>query len=191
MSWSQIINRNIGQTPIRGLFESTPVERVQNVEFYTLLLNDLKSVASPWESYPLGANVFQLLPADPGLYMFVWGPAALTFSTDKDPLCFQKILYIGKASVSLKDRFRSEYRRIIETADPSLFWHDTPAETRQARLQRLLSLEPIDLWFCRIPSTKVDLIDNLETRLIELINPPGNFQRKLKPIGAPQPIWRT
>lgn len=189
MNWSHTINRNIGRRPIHKLIETTAVELVQNEQFYSLLSNDLSAVASPWESYPLGANIFQLLPEEPGLYMFVWKPSALRFRTDSNTLYFNKVLYLGKASVSLKDRFRNEYRRIIEAASPELFWDDAGVDSREMRLRRIFSLTPIDIWFCRVAVNNVNLIDNLETRLITLINPPGNIQRKLKPLGTPQPIW--
>ena len=190
MSWFQTINRNVGQKPVHKFTESTPIEFVQNEDFYTLLYNDLAAVASPWESYPLGQNVFQLLPEEPGLYMFIWSPNALKFQTDTVPLEVLKILYVGKASVSIKERFRSEYRRILEAASPSYFWEESALESRELRLKRLLSLSPIDIWFCRVSKNNVSCIDNLETRLIKLINPPGNVQRKLKPVGLPQAIWR-
>jgi len=180
MSWLQTINRNIGYKPVHKLAETSAVELIQNEQFYSLLLNDLSSAASPWESYPMGANVYQLLPEGPGIYMFVWRPTALSFVTDTNPLSIQKILYLGKASVSLKDRFRNEYRRIIESANPGLFWENDFVESREVRLRRIFSLSPIDLWFCRVADSSVNLI----------INPPGNKQRKLKPVGEPQPIWR-
>ena len=112
----------------------------------------------------------------------------MCFKTDGSDLKIMRILYVGKSSASLQERFRSEYKTIIGEANPAYFWKDEN-ESRRVKLRRLFSLEPIELWFCRIHSDESTLIDNLETRLIALTNPPGNQQRKLKPIGEPQKIW--
>ena len=192
MSWHTILSQNLGALPTKSLAESYPVDRIQNEDFWKNLHSDLSKHFSPWESFPLSRNTYRFMPDTPGLYMYVWNPTALKFQTDHEPLQFQKILYIGKTSTSLLKRFTGEYRTIIENASPSLWWSKDESELRHVRLSRIFSLSPTRVWFCRIKSNEsLPLIDNLETRLISLINPPGNQQRKLKAVGHPQPIWRS
>jgi len=192
MTWQQIVSQNLGASPTKVLAESCPVDRIQNEAFWKNLQVDLSRHCSPWESFPLSKKIYKVMPDTPGLYMYVWSPEALQFRTDHDPLQFQKILYIGKAANSLQKRFSGEYRSIIEKANPSLWWSRDENELRNTRLARLFSLSPARVWFCRIKSNEsLAFIDNLETRLISLINPPGNQQRKLRAVGLPQPIWRS
>jgi hypothetical protein len=192
MTWQQIVSQNLGAPPTRVLADSYPVDRIQNEAFWKNLQDDLSRHCSPWESFPLSTSVYKVMPDTPGLYMYVWSPEALQFPTDHDPLQFQKILYIGQAATSLQRRFAGEYKNIIEKVSPSLWWSKDENELRSNRLARLFSLSPTRVWFCRIKSEEsLALIDNLETRLISLINPPGNQQRKLRAVGLPQPIWRS
>jgi hypothetical protein len=147
-----------------------------------VLAQDLREMASPWEVFNATANLGDMLPDDPGLYMFVWRPP-FEFQVDSDsrPGSITQVLYVGQAGASsqngagnsLRARFK-DYVKHLE-ASPEGVWQGDFAMRRASVLSRCLTLRPLEYW-CAVVSdrTKIAL---LEDRLIKLLNPPANLNR--------------
>lgn len=164
------------------------------------LVQDLTESGAPWESYEATERLWEMLPESPGLYMFVWRPwfrfrmAEPSAATDIKPNAMSQILYIGQAGASpdnggstLRHRYRSYCRHL--RADPKVLWTPTLRLTRPD-LARYLTLRPLEYWFTVVNDRSE--IKSLETRLIELFNPPINQRNSPKirsHFGRPQPAF--
>ncbi|GAA2183396.1 hypothetical protein GCM10009848_04900 [Micromonospora lupini] len=147
------------------------------------LAQDLREMAKPWEVYTAASSLKDVLPEDPGLYMFVWRPP-FKFELDSGssrPGSIAQVLYVGQAGATaqnpsgntLRGRFR-EYTRYLD-APPEGIWQDDVAARRASVLSRCLSLRPLEYWCAVVPNrTQIAL---LEDRLIKLLNPPANLNR--------------
>ena len=145
-----------------------------------------------WERYLAHDSLDSQLPAERGVYMFVWRPRiSFSFSaTQQQTLPW--ILYVGKAGTkegvadTLPARYKS-YRRYIGRS-PSCLWDRTPPRTREERLSRYLTLRPLEYWFATVAD--IDEISRLEKHLIKLFRPPINDQyaRCLRP-GLSKPAF--
>lgn len=140
-----------------------------------------------WERKVAVPTLWTQLPDEPGLYMFVWRPElALRFAATPLEERFFWVLYIGKAGErdgtksTIKNRYQQEYSKYVGQ-NASCLWDDTPAERREQRLSRYLTLRPLEYWFLILDNIRD--IEVLERKLIRMLRPPLNQQhgRKLRP----------
>ena len=159
---------------------------------------DLGQVLHPsetkWERLIAVENLGSMLPAERGLYMFVWRPdLTLQFSAVPETERFFWVLYVGKAGKeggladTIKNRYTTEYSKYVGK-DPSCLWDSHAASKREDRLARYLTLRPLEFWY--LTMTEVPDIQLLERRLIKILQPPLNIQhsRKLQ-AGIPTPAF--
>lgn len=142
---------------------------------------------SKWERMLAVPNLWSQLPDERGLYMFVWRPGlALQFASAPQEERFCWVLYIGKAGEkdavrdTIRHRYQQEYSKYVGQ-NATCLWDETPAESREQRLSRYLTLRPLEYWFLTL--TDVRDIELLEKRLIRTLRPPLNQQYgpKLRP----------
>jgi hypothetical protein len=193
-SWRQSISRHTDEDPAPISFLPS-VRYLQDEEYCRTLHEDFKRYGSHWERRRATADLWQMLPQNSGLYMFVWVRDRLLGNiTNHNNFHLNWCLYVGKAGAgsnnTLQSRYKQEYRKYLEARDPEIFWSERRDVNRQDRLQKVLSLEPIEYWFVEIEDQSK--ITNLENRLIKLLNPPGNVNGRatLKPQ-ASRPAFRT
>lgn len=147
-----------------------------------------------WERRLATPNLGPQLPDERGLYMFVWKPQlALKFEQAPAEERFCWVLYVGKAGEkdatadTIRNRYLSEYSKYVGK-DATCLWDHTPAESREDRLSRFLTLRPLEYWFLTLENVRD--IELLERRLIKMLRPPLNQQygRKLR-VGKPVPAF--
>ncbi|MER6000864.1 hypothetical protein ABT120_20010 [Nonomuraea angiospora] len=172
---------------IRHSIESSPALEIQlgigpmlDVPAHKVLQDDLRAEASPWEVHVAVASLRDILPDQPGLYMFVWRPSIRLAMADNSQASFHQVLYIGQAGGSgqrgntIRNRFRDYCKHL--RGDPEALWTQEAPTTRTARLTHYLALRPLEFWFATVEDRSK--IKNLESRLINLYNPPLNNQNR-------------
>jgi hypothetical protein len=182
--------------PIPGVFFSPAFERFLDHSYVRSLQEEFRGNKFKWERRVAVPALAGQLPRERGIYMFVWSPGPVfEFAANDDRQEISWILYIGKAGVeggesdTFQDRYRKAYQKHLG-GDPSGLWAgDASGEGREFRLQRFLSLRPLEYWF--LPVLDIKYIPVLERRLIRLFRPPlnaqhGGFRAR---IGKPSPAW--
>ncbi|WAX78798.1 hypothetical protein [Streptomyces sp. KMM 9044] len=195
---------NLGHSVIRHRLEPSPAVEIKlgivpmlDKPAHKVLEDDLNVHASPWERLLAVENLADSLPQEAGLYMFVWRPTFKLAMADNSPSSFHQILYIGQAGGAgqqgntLRNRYR-EYKKYLN-GNPEALWATQPPDTRRGRLTHYLTLRPLEYWFTTIADRSQ--IENLETRLIDLYNPPANVQKRPKlharVVGPRKPALRS
>jgi hypothetical protein len=138
----------------------------------------LSDVGSEWEIRVAQPDLYNQLPMESGLYMFVWKPE-LKFTAAAKPKVrsFPWILYIGQAgadssSNTLRSRYK-EYAKLMNGDPEDLFSRNAPAN-RDERMSRYLRLRPLEYWWKEISDQSKIL--KLERALVTLLHPPLNSQ---------------
>lgn len=188
-AFQRVLSRHKDDDPPRLKFEP-PLDRLMDEGHCAQIMADLEEVAPDgWEVIPATPTAWRKLPADTGLYMFVWAPKlelrlAEPVNARKS---FPWILYVGQAGGSgtgstLKSRYRKEYAGLVG-GDLEILWSSSDFSRRKERLNRFLSLVPIEYWFCVVKDT--ERIGALESQLYNLLAPPLNERggRRLRPVG--------
>jgi hypothetical protein len=175
---------------------SVPLDRLMDAAHCRTLEDDIQQVAADgWEVVKATPTAWRMIPASPGLYMFVWQPAfELHVATaPSGRITFPWVLYVGKAGDginrnTLKSRYKDEYASLVG-ADPEVLWSTRPPTSRQARLTRFLSIVPLQFWYCAIEDGSA--IHALEKRLFTLFAPPLNTagSPRLRPVGKAGPAF--
>ncbi|TXJ76503.1 hypothetical protein E2C11_22430 [Streptomyces lavendulae] len=172
--------------------------RMLDTESCKQLTQDLEEFASPWEIHRATEDLASVLPDEPGLYMFVWRPA-FQFQVGSTPThgSFPQLLYIGQAGASntdygntIRQRYK-DYRRFLR-GDPESLWTDNEPTSRDQRLARYLTLQPMEFWCATMQER--NRIEGLEKRLIRLHNPPLNDRGRPKlrgRLGTPRSAWQS
>ncbi len=107
-----------------------PIHHQMDEDFCSVVTQDLKTNGAHWERRLATPTLWQQLPADTGLYMFVFastlslqlaGAASNTFSPTW-------VLYVGRAGSpdshrTIKDRYKGEYGKYVG-ADPEVLWNE-------------------------------------------------------------------
>ncbi len=192
-SWRETISRHADENPTPISFNPS-VRYLQDDEYCRTLHEDLQRLGGHWERRKATTDLGEMLPASPGLYMFIWVRHRLLGNvSNNSDFFFNWCLYVGQAGAdsnnTLRSRYKQEYRKYLEAKDPEIFWSTDKSTSRKNRLQKVLSLEPIEYWYVQIDDqTK---INNLESRLIKLLNPPGNHQGLALRPQASRPAFRT
>ena len=188
-AWNQLVDRN-PNTKAEPVKVELPIHFLLNSRFSGLVKEDLAKYGTNWEKRDVREGMYQTLPDLGGLYLFVWRPVPGLIKTDFGSFDFPTVLYAGKAEISLRNRYKSEYEKHVEEATLEAFWTGTAEnEKRIEKLRRFFSLKPLEFWFTVIEERSH--IPNLEARLITLLSPPANQQKKLKAAVAATPIWRS
>jgi hypothetical protein len=150
----------------------------------------LREVCGEWEVMVATERAADRLPAEPGLYMFVWRPP-LRFRSPQKPDSFAYILYVGEAGAeqsdsTIKKRYR-EYARYL-AGGSDVLWREPLVRDRRNMFSRYLKLEPLEFWYTVIADRQQ--VGPLEKQLVHMLNPPLNDQ--LTPKGrltTPQPAF--
>lgn len=152
------------------------------------LRDDLSRHAQPWERLVATKRTWEMVPAEPGLYMFVWRPFFQFEVADGLDLDLEQVLYLGQAgagkyrAATLRSRYKSGYSRYFP-GNPALLWDEREVIQRHARLERYLALQPLEFWFTVVQDR--EKIGLLEDRLIQMLNPPVNRDRRPRLVRGP------
>ena len=128
-------------------------------------------------------RTWEMIPDEPGLYMFVWRPYFRFDVAAGRNIDLEQVLYLGQAGAgkykqaTLRSRYKSGYSKYFP-GDPARLWEEHEVIQRHGRLQRYLALRPLEFWFTVIQDR--DQIALLEDRLLQLLNPPINQDRRPK-----------
>ncbi|WCO66239.1 hypothetical protein PO878_17190 [Iamia majanohamensis] len=157
------------------------------------LVRALEAHCGEWEVHQATQRLWQALPEQPGIYMFVWRPE-FRFHLAGQGRCdaLHQILYVGRSggansSRTLRDRYR-DYLKFL-SGSPERIWEAEGVSTRSSRLKRYLPLRPLEFWFSVVEDPFQ--VAPLEDRLIKVLNPPLNDS--LTPKGrpkSPEPAFR-
>ena len=173
--------RHRDEDPIPLSFELS-ITHLMDAKGCSLLTQDLKASCSSWECESATPELGTLLPHCGGLYMFVWHPQLVLARMTGNSECEHDqryVLYVGKASggqdATIRDRYQSEYKQFV-CQDPEQLWNKGLTAGRRDRLKKYLCLWPLEFWYTE--AKVLSSIDNLERRLIKMLSPPLNCQRK-------------
>ena len=166
---------------------SPSIELLIDSEFCKGIDKAIHEAGVKWERCLAVEALGASLPAERGLYMFVWRPE-MSFRFDSNPASerLSWALYVGKAGTengthdTIKHRYESEYRKYVGR-DPSCLWDSAGADSRELKLARYLTLRPLEYWFLTMLSVRDIIL--LERKLIRLLRPPLNQQHgpKIRP----------
>jgi hypothetical protein len=170
--------------PATSLLFQPAIELLIDDEFCKGVDKAIHDAGVKWERRTAVDGLGDSLPDERGLYMFVWRPQ-LMFRFDSMPATerLSWTLYIGKAGTeegtqdTIRNRYRSEYRKYVGK-DASCLWDQTTPVDREQRLARFLTLRPLEYWFLTMRNVRDILI--LERKLIRLLRPPLNQQHGVK-----------
>lgn len=170
------------------------LQRLLDVRDCLALQNTVAAVAGPWEAHAASERLYENLPAEAGIYMFVWRPPFhFDVHQGRRPFDLTQVLYVGRAgggssTNTLKARYK-DYRKYLR-GDPAGLWEEGEPITRPTRLARYLTLRPLEYW-CAVISDPAE-VDSVEARLTKLLNPPLNKDRrpKLRPKPAVEAFTR-
>ena len=163
------------------------LQRLLDTSDCRALQDTLTAVGGSWEAHTASERLYENLPSQPGVYMFVWRPP-FYFDVDAGRRSFDltQVLYVGRAGGTSQNTLRERYKdyRKYLRGDPAQLWEDGEPLTRPARLTRYLTLRPLEYWFMVIDQPGE--VDSAEERLIRILNPPLNKDRrpKLRPRPA-------
>lgn len=157
-----------------------PVDPLIDEVHCTAISKALKDFCTDWERRVATPTLWKQLPTSKGLYMFVWRPK-LEFRFAEDPtrqISPPYILYIGQVGAlkggrssdnTLRKRYKGEYANYVG-ANPEALWSTQTPGDRKTKLQRFLTLEPLEFWYCCM-SDETQIL-RLESRLNYLLSPP-------------------
>lgn len=163
---------------------SYPMEFIQDESFCNTVIEDLESKSDGWKCIKkIASSTSALIPNTRGIYMFVWRPS-IALKTDCESCNFRFVVYIGSASsteASLLKRFKSEYEAVINK-NPDIHWDESNFCDRERRISKVLNLWDLEYWYTTMDKCTAEEILNLEKRLINIFNPPGNksFRQQIR-----------
>jgi hypothetical protein len=169
------------------------IERLLEVEHCNQLASAFWS-QQRWERRTATPDLGASLPDRRGVYMFVWRPSLVMPFEDGTSERSWWVLYVGKAgtdegtSDTVRSRYRSEYSRRV-AGDVASLWSKNPAKDRRERLERYLSMRPLEYWFLLVDSPRD--VQALEKKMIRLLTPPLNVQHAGPRLrsGTPTPAF--
>lgn len=165
--------KTVDSTPLELYF---PMEFLQDEDFCEALRDDLKYCGDGWERVSnVSSSSSSLIPDCKGVYMFVWSPDTAIEIND-EPIRFRYVVYVGSASngsSSILKRFNSDYKSIINS-EPAVHWTENMPSNRASRLKKALNLGRLEYWYVTMEGATSEQILDIEKRLINLFNPPGN-----------------
>ena len=167
-----------------------------------VIFKDLQSEFGAWNSRHAGRSVKRILPETPGIYMFVWSPNAPFNVINGEAISvsrpFSSVMYVGIAEDSIYRRY-DEYFRILQMRRPEYLF-EVEDTSRDGRLQKYLSIYPLQFWWAPLSSrnqrrlnnrrSRVSFLKNIEERVIKFFNPPVNVQHTIKVhVGKEEKAW--
>jgi len=165
--------RTSDSTPLELYF---PMEFLQDENFFNALHEDIDICGDGWEKISnLNSASYKSLPDSKGVYMFIWRPG-FSIECHNDSADFRYVVYVGSASngdSSILKRFNSDYKNEINKC-PSIHWTENMPSDRASRLRKVLNLGQLELWYVTMDQANPEQILDIEKRLINLFNPPGN-----------------
>lgn len=141
---------------------------------------DLAKGSHHWERQRAVKDLWRTLPSASGLYMFIFSsPLRLRCNIGVHQPSW--VLYVGRAgseaaAYSIKDRYRQNYARYVE-GDPELLWSAEQVVNRDQKLQRYLTIYPLEFWWLEVED--LAKIKPLEDHLIKMLDPLLNKTQKL------------
>jgi hypothetical protein len=169
-----------------------PVFPNLDVAMCRVVTSDLAGVGSHWECSLAVRDLWRTLPAQSGLYMFVFR-SPLAFGMKDHSHRPSWVLYVGRAGSessanTIKSRYKESYSKHLD-GDPEALWSNQPPINRDERLARYLTIYPIEFWW--LPISDRTKIKGLEDHLIKLLDPLLNASQRLRLKAAPaQPAFR-
>lgn len=152
------------------------MEFLQDDSFSDALSEDLQSCGTGWEVITnVSSASGPSIPGCKGIYLFVWRPY-FTLPVDGTEISFRYVVYVGSASSGSSDiakRFISDYRDKINK-DQAVHWTSSNPTDRASRLNKVLNLGQLDYWYMAMDDATSEQICDIEKRLINMFNPPGN-----------------
>ncbi|MEM6184461.1 hypothetical protein [Shewanella vaxholmensis] len=169
-----------------------PMEYLQDTNFGEVLGEDLVGCGSGWEVITnVSAASESLIPPCKGIYLFIWKPS-FSLPLNERNVSFRYVVYVGSASTgssNILKRFTSEYKDKINT-EPSVHWTSNMPSDRLSRLKKVLNLGKLEYWYIEMDKASGEQIQDIEKRLINIFNPPGNSNFKA-PIRAIVDVKKT
>jgi hypothetical protein len=168
--------RNIGG---RNIEFAIPPSGWLDLDAIEALEDSIKGASnSCWHKARATEDLGQLIPEDPGLYMFIWAPNFRFRREDDKVLRPRHIVYIGQAGHNsqgtLRARYQQEYAKLVHS-NPNIHWEQMePDKTRESRVGRHLNLFPLEYWW--LPCHQTSMLGFLEAELINLFHPPANMK---------------
>jgi hypothetical protein len=166
---------------------SLPVEILCDFEHCKAVSERLEQFEFRWEVAPAVPGLGETLPESSGLYMFVWVPvfSLILAKSEREKNYFSHVIYVGKtggadSTGTLKDRYNREYKKFVGECS-SVLWEPDGISSRDKLLRRYLTLFPLEFWHLEFTNDNKNEIDELESTLIKILNPPCNIQ-KPRPI---------
>ena len=152
-----------------------------NRDHCALLARQLDGLGVLWEVRKATRKLQSRLPAKPGIYMFVCHPLFRAQCADGTAERFPRVLYVGHAGGergsrnTLRQRY-AEYARYL----PDAGWaKQDEGQSRERLLRAWFKHEDLQFWFS--PVADAGLLEDIETQLVELFEPPGNVRPGRKP----------
>lgn len=153
-----------------------PMEFFQDNIFCDALTEDISTCGDGWECiFNVSSASSATIPKEKGVYIFIWRPK-FYLKHDNNNISFRHVVYVGSASSGdsdIRQRFNTNYKNIINN-NPSIHWTENRPTDRESRLRKVLNLGNLEYWYVTMNKTEHDKIQNIEKRLINLFNPPGN-----------------
>ncbi|WP_210397394.1 hypothetical protein [Motiliproteus sediminis] len=164
---------------------SLPVDYLQDEEYCMALSEDIHVCGNGWETISsVDGKSADVIPKIKGVYVFVWR-TLFSMKSDTSSIDFNQAVYVGSASKgdsSLRQRFINDYQKIVKLF-PAVHWTQSGMMTRDEKLKKVLNLWELDYWFVTMEGAGQDQIEDIEDRLIALLNPPGNTRNRSRITG--------
>jgi hypothetical protein len=187
----QILARH-RENPPPGIVMTLPIHHQMDVDFCKVISGDLAKHCAMWEKRLATPELWRSLPAESGVYMFVFA-SPLAFQTTSETYTPAWVLYVGRAGsptsqTTIRDRYRGEYAKYVGK-DPEILWTATTRSTREERMSQYLTIYPLQYWFATISDRSQ--IPIIEDCLIKLLAPVINGRQlpRLRPQ-PPQAAFR-
>jgi hypothetical protein len=167
----QVLARHRGE-PSRSLIFGFPIYFQMDQDVCTTVAKELSEHGTRWEMRRATPNLYRNIPAECGVYMFVFQSSLnleLENQVDFRPAW---ALYVGRAGSAssvqtLKERYRNAYGRYLGR-NPEVLWNSNKPRSRNDLLAKYLTIYPLQYWYLIIRDrTK---IEHSEERLIKLLN---------------------
>lgn len=181
------------EDPAPPLEISLPVHHQLDEDFCSTVTHAVGHHCTHWEKYRATPTLWRQIPDHCGIYMFVF-ESKLSFVRECEVYHPSWVLYVGRAGKvgsdrTLRDRYREEYSKYL-SGNPEILWSNEYPRTRKEKLQRYLTLYPLQYW-CSVINDRRQ-IEFIEDRLIKLLAPPLNTQQQPRlRRHAEQPAFRS
>ena len=163
------------EDPPAGIPSVLPIHHQMDRQFCEVVTKDLAKYCTHWETRLATPTLWQQLPAECGVYMFVFA-SSLSIQLTSEAFSPAWVLYVGRAGSAnstrtIKDRYKGEYCKFVG-GDPEVLWKGAAPNRREDRLAYFLAIYPLKFWYATVADR--DQIPMIEDRLIKLLAPTIN-----------------